>query len=118
MMYNAVELMVVLTNLTCVMRRGEPCTCPGAASRVAVWELPVWLPSVPWLEGAADERPTDAQQRSWRCLVVPGSHSTGDGAVVPGMAAQLRGWTHKAEGDGGVALHWPDVTVLSCTGAG
>jgi hypothetical protein len=46
MVYNTVELMVVLTNLAPVGRRGEPCTRSGAASRVAVWELPVWLPSV------------------------------------------------------------------------
>jgi hypothetical protein len=41
MAHNALELMVVLTNLAPVGRRGESCTCPGAASRVAVWELPV-----------------------------------------------------------------------------
>jgi hypothetical protein len=39
MVYNAVELMVVLTNLAPVGRRGEPYTRPGAASRVAVWEF-------------------------------------------------------------------------------
>jgi hypothetical protein len=44
--YNAVELTVVLTNLAPVRRRGESCTHPEAASRVVVWELPVWSPSV------------------------------------------------------------------------
>jgi hypothetical protein len=106
MVYSVAELMVVLTNLTCVVHRGKPCTCPGVALSVAVWELPIWLPSVRWLEGS-----------SW-CLVVPGSHNTGDGVAVPGMTAQRRGWRHKAEGDRGVALHWPDVTVLSCAARG
>jgi hypothetical protein len=46
MVYSAVELVVVLTNLAPVVRSGEPCTCLGAASRVAMWELPVWSPSV------------------------------------------------------------------------
>jgi hypothetical protein len=46
MAHSAAELMVVLTNLAPVGRRGEPCTHPGVASRVAVWELPVWSPSV------------------------------------------------------------------------
>jgi hypothetical protein len=38
MVHNVVELMVVLTNLTSGGRRGESCACPGAASRVVVWE--------------------------------------------------------------------------------
>jgi hypothetical protein len=41
MAHGVVELMVVLTNLASVGRRGESCTRLGAASRVAVWELPV-----------------------------------------------------------------------------
>jgi hypothetical protein len=41
MAHSAVELMAVLTNLAHVGRRGESCTCPGAASKVVVWELPV-----------------------------------------------------------------------------
>jgi hypothetical protein len=36
MVHSDVELMAVLTNLARVGRRGESCTCPGAASRVAV----------------------------------------------------------------------------------
>jgi hypothetical protein len=46
MVYSAVELMVVLTNLAPAGSRGEPCTRPRAALRVAVWEFLVWLPSV------------------------------------------------------------------------
>jgi hypothetical protein len=46
MVYITVELMVILTNLAPVACRGESCTCPEAASRVAVWELPVWSPFV------------------------------------------------------------------------
>jgi hypothetical protein len=46
MVYNTVEWMAVLANLTPVGRHGESCSRPGAASRVAVWELHVWLPSV------------------------------------------------------------------------
>jgi hypothetical protein len=74
--YIAVELMAVLVNLAPVGRHGRSCSRPGAASRVAVWGLPVWSPSV---------------RRAWRCLVVPGSHNVGDGAAVPGMVAQRRG---------------------------
>jgi hypothetical protein len=54
--------MVNLTNLAPVGRRGESCARPGAASRVVVWELLVWSPSVRWLVGAADDWPEDAQQ--------------------------------------------------------
>jgi hypothetical protein len=46
MAHSVVELMSVLTNLAPVGRRGEPCTRPGAASMVAVWEFLVWSPSV------------------------------------------------------------------------
>jgi hypothetical protein len=35
MVYNAVELMVVLANLATIRRHGESCSRPGAASRVA-----------------------------------------------------------------------------------
>jgi hypothetical protein len=42
MVYNIMELMVVLTNLAPVRRHGESCACPGAALRVVVWEPPVW----------------------------------------------------------------------------
>jgi hypothetical protein len=54
----------------------------------------------------------------WRCLVVPGFHNAGDGAAVPEMVAQRRGWPHRAGGDGGDVLHWSDVTALSRAGAG
>jgi hypothetical protein len=37
---------------------------------------------------------------------------------VPGMAAQRRGWPHRARGDGGDALHWYDITASSCAGVG
>jgi hypothetical protein len=46
MVHSAMELMVVLVNLAPVGCRGESCTRPGASSRVTVWELPVWSPSV------------------------------------------------------------------------
>jgi hypothetical protein len=40
------------------------------------------------LEGWADGGPEVAQRRAWRCLVVLGSHSVGDGGVAGGMATQ------------------------------
>jgi hypothetical protein len=45
-MYNVVELMAILTNLVPAGRRGESCSRPRAALRVAVWGLPVRSPSV------------------------------------------------------------------------
>jgi hypothetical protein len=54
---------------------------------VAVWELLPWSSCVRHFEGWADGRSAVAQRRTWRRLVVPDSHSTGDGAAVPGMAA-------------------------------
>jgi hypothetical protein len=86
-------------------RRGESYARTGAASRAAPWELAVWSPSVRWLEGAADGRLEDAQQRTWRRPVVLGSHITGDGAAVPGMVVQRRGWPHRTGVGGGDALH-------------
>jgi hypothetical protein len=65
MAHSGVELMVVLTNLAPVGRRGESCARPEVASWVVVWELPVWSPSVRRLGGATDGRPEDAQQRVW-----------------------------------------------------
>jgi hypothetical protein len=91
MAHGVVELIVVLANLAPGGRRGESCTHPGAASRVAVWELLVWSPSVRRLEGSANGIPKDAQQRVWWCLVALGSHSAGDDAAVPGTVAQWRG---------------------------
>jgi hypothetical protein len=88
MAHSVVELIVILMNLASGGRRGESCVRLGVASRVAAWELLVWSPSVCRLEGSAEERPEAAQQRVWRCPVVLGSHSTGDDAAVPGMAAQ------------------------------
>jgi hypothetical protein len=41
MVYSAMKLMVVLANLAHSGCRGESCTRPGAASRVAAWVLPV-----------------------------------------------------------------------------
>jgi hypothetical protein len=46
MVYSTMELMVVLMNLALIGHHGRPCTRPGAVSRVAVWEFPVWSPSV------------------------------------------------------------------------
>jgi hypothetical protein len=39
MVYSVVELMAVPANLIPTGCRGESCSCPGAASRVAVWGL-------------------------------------------------------------------------------
>jgi hypothetical protein len=57
MAHSVVELTVALVNLASGGRHGESCARPGAASRVAAWELLVWLPSVRWFEGSADRRP-------------------------------------------------------------
>jgi hypothetical protein len=62
----------------------EPCARPGAASRVAAWELLLWSLCVHQLEGWVDGRLEVAQQRTWRRLVVLGSHGAGDGAAVLG----------------------------------
>jgi hypothetical protein len=68
-------------------RCGVPCIRPGAASRVAVWELLPWSSCVRHFEGRADGRLAVAQQRAcWR-LVAPYSHNIGDGVAVPGMVA-------------------------------
>jgi hypothetical protein len=32
---------------------------------------------------------------------------------MPGMASWWRGWPNRADGDGGDAPHWSDVTALS-----
>jgi hypothetical protein len=107
MVYSDTELMVVMTNLASGggWWRGESCACPGAASRVVVWEPLVWSSSVCQLESWDDGGLEVAQQRVWRCLVVLGSHSTGDGAAVLGVAVQRRGWPHRARVGGGDALH-------------
>jgi hypothetical protein len=118
MAYSVAELMVVLENLAPGGRRGESCTRPGAASTVATWGLLVWSPPVRRLVGSIDGRPEDAQQRAWWCLVVPGFHNAWDGAAVPGMVTQWRGWPHRAGSDGGDVLRWSDVTMSSCAGAG
>jgi hypothetical protein len=88
MAHSVAELMVVLANLASGGRCGKSCACPGAASRVVVWEILVWSSSVRQLEGRADGGLEDAQRRVWRCPVVLGSHSTGDDAAVPGMTTQ------------------------------
>jgi hypothetical protein len=62
-----------------------------------VWEPLVWSPSVRRLEGHTDGGLEVAQWLVWRCPAVPWSHSARDGAAVPGMAAQWRGWPHGAE---------------------
>jgi hypothetical protein len=46
MAHSVVELMVLLANLDSGGRRGKYCACPGAVSRVVVWELLVWSSSV------------------------------------------------------------------------
>jgi hypothetical protein len=57
MVYSATEWMAVLANLALVVRHGDSCSRPGAASRVAVWELLIRSPSVRWPKGSADGRP-------------------------------------------------------------
>jgi hypothetical protein len=47
-----------------------------------------WSSCMRHFEGRVDGRPAVAQRRAWRRLVVPYPHSAGDGAAVPGMAAQ------------------------------
>jgi hypothetical protein len=88
MAHSVVDLTVALVNLASGGRHGESCARPGAASRVAAWELLVWLPSVHWFKGSADRRPGGAQRPVWRCPVDPGSHYAGDDSAVLGMAAQ------------------------------
>jgi hypothetical protein len=95
MVYSDTELMVVLTNLASGGRRGESCACPGATSRVVIWEPLVWSSSVRQFESWADGGLELAQQRVWRCLVVLGSHNAGDGAAVLGMATQDRSWRRR-----------------------
>jgi hypothetical protein len=56
-MYCATEWMANLANLAPIWHHGESCSRPGAASRVAVWELPVRSTSIRWLEGSVDGRP-------------------------------------------------------------
>jgi hypothetical protein len=70
-----------------------------------VWEPFVWSSPVRQLESWNDGGLEVAQQWVWRCLVILVSHSTGDGAAVLGMAAQQRGWPHRAGVGGGDMLH-------------
>jgi hypothetical protein len=65
MAHSVLVLMVVLENLASGGRRGKSYACPGAALRVAAWELLVWSPSVRRLKGWADEGPEAAQWRAW-----------------------------------------------------
>jgi hypothetical protein len=44
------------------------------------------------------------------------SHSAGDDAAVPGMAAQWRGWPHRAGGDREDVPRWPYVMASSAAG--
>jgi hypothetical protein len=81
-----------------------------------VWDLLLWSSCVRQLEGRADGRPAVPQRWAWRRLVILDSHSARDGAAVPGMVAWQWGWPHRADGDGGDAPHWFDVTTLSREG--
>jgi hypothetical protein len=54
----------------------------------------------------------------WQCLVVLSSHNAGDVVEVLEMVVQRWGWPHRADGDGGDAFHWSDVTASSRAGAG
>jgi hypothetical protein len=111
MVYSATEWMVDLTNLAFGGCRGESCACPGAVSRAVAWEPLVRSLCMRQLEDWADGGMEVAQRQAWRCLVVLGSHSAQ-------MVAQQRGWLHRADGDGGDALHWSDIMVTSRAGAG
>jgi hypothetical protein len=86
--------------------------------------------------------PTQERLRGWLCGSFPSGHrpyagsrvqltegrrvhSSGHDDVLssrvpttPGMVLQHAGWLHRADGDGGDALHWPDVTTSSRVGAG
>jgi hypothetical protein len=73
-----------------------------AQERLRGWlhgRLPLESSSIRRLEGVADGRLEDVQWRGWRCLVVSGSHSDGDGVAVLGMVAQRWGWPQRANGD-------------------
>jgi hypothetical protein len=52
-----------------------------------VWEFLLWSSCVRQFEGRDDRGLEVAQRRTWRRLVVLGSHSAGDGAAVLGMVA-------------------------------
>jgi hypothetical protein len=54
---------------------------------MAAWEPLFWPSCVRQLEGWADGRPAVAQRRAWQRLVIPDSHSVGDGAAVLWMVA-------------------------------
>jgi hypothetical protein len=99
MVYSAMEWMAVLANLAPVGRHGESCPRPGAASRVAVWNI---------LFG---RRP----YADLRVQLTEGSkvHNSGHGDVLsfwvltaPGRVLQCPGWLHSGR-DG---CTWPKVT--------
>jgi hypothetical protein len=68
------------------------------------------------LEGLADGRSEAVQRQAWRRPVGLGSHNVRDGPAVPRMVEQRRTWPHRAEGDGGDALHHPHITASSWAG--
>jgi hypothetical protein len=103
MVHSVVELMVFMENLASGGHHGESCDCPGAASWVVAREIFVRSTSVHLLEGWADGGSEDVQRRVWRCPIIPGFHSAGDDAAVPGMVAQWREWPHRVGSDGGDA---------------
>jgi hypothetical protein len=97
--YSAMEWMAVLANLAPVGRHGESCPRPGAASRVAVWNI---------LFG---RRP----YADLRVQLTEGSkvHNSGRGDVLSswvltaaGRVLQCPGWLHSGR-DG---CTWPKVT--------
>jgi hypothetical protein len=63
------------------------------------------------LEGAVEGRSYEAQWRAWRCSVPVRLNNVADGAAVPGVALQWRGWPHKTDSDGEDHSHRPDVIV-------
>jgi hypothetical protein len=104
MAYNAKEWVAAWRILLLAGRRDKSYACPGAASRIVVWEPLAWLSSVRRLEGHADG--------GWK------SYNSGCGdvlssraPVVLGMALQCLGWWH-SDGDGRTG---PEVTEETCS---
>jgi hypothetical protein len=76
------------------------------------------------------DRPCEDSRVPWREVVqgysywrggVPSPHASAASVMVmqwPGWRQGRRGWSHRADGDGGDRSRWPDVTALSLHGRG
>jgi hypothetical protein len=86
--YSAVEAMAVLANLASD-RASLQVLCPSRSGfeGSGMGASPFRSSCVRQLKGWADGRLGVALRRTWRRLVVLGSHSVGDGAAVLGMVA-------------------------------